>query len=92
MTQQNINLNLNDLRNMVNIIDYAAQQGSFKGWETIRQVMEVREKVALFLQAAEQAEAEKAAAADGPEFVYDEAPEVEPAAEEEAKPKRRAKK
>ena len=85
--EQNIGLNLVDLKNTLSVIDYAASQGAFKGWETITQVLQVREKLAAFLKAAEEAEeAQKAAAGEeGPELNF-----VEP--EEEEKPKKRTRK
>ena len=45
-------LTLADVKNAVNIIDYAAQQGSFKGWDVIAQVMQVRQRLAAFVEAA----------------------------------------
>lgn len=95
MQQDSINLNLNDLKNVVNVIDYAAAQGAFKGWDTIRQVMEVREKVAVFLQAAEAIEQKKAEAASAQpaselEISYEDSNDGE--AEAEAKPKKRSAK
>jgi len=95
MQQPNINLNLNDLKNVVNVIDYAAAQGAFKGWDTIRQVMEIREKVAVFLQAAESAEQQKAQANQSAETQSAETPaesELEISYEEEKPKKRTAKK
>lgn len=98
MEQGNISLNLNDLKNVINVIDYAAAQGAFKGWDTIRQVMEVREKVAVFLQAAEIAEqnriqalqdAQAAQAAQAEQAV---ASEVEITYEEEPKPRKKSAK
>ncbi|NJO62885.1 MAG: hypothetical protein HC836_33090 [Richelia sp. RM2_1_2] len=45
-------LTLADIKNAVNVIDYAANQGSFKGWEVIAQVMQVRQRLASFIEAA----------------------------------------
>lgn len=50
-------LNIVDVRNAVNIIDYACLQGAFKGWETITQVMKVRNQLHTFVQAVSPAEA-----------------------------------
>ena len=91
MQQGNVSLNLNDLKNVVNVIDYAAAQGALKGWDTIRQVMEVREKVAVFLQAAEAVEMQKAQAAATSVETQPE-PELEITYEEEKPKKKTAKK
>lgn len=45
-------LTLADVKNAVNVIDYAANQGAFKGWEVIAQVMQVRQRLAAFVEAA----------------------------------------
>ncbi len=45
-------IELADLQNAVKIIDYACEQGAFKGWQVIEQVISVREKIATFLKAA----------------------------------------
>lgn len=45
-------IQINDLQNAVQIIDYACEQGAFKGWKVIEQVIAVREKLAAFVAAA----------------------------------------
>lgn len=61
-----------DLQNAVKIIDHAAEQGAFKGWQVIEQVIAVRNKLnafvtaALAAQQAEQDAASAAAAAENP--------------------------
>lgn len=45
-------LTLADIKNTINVIDYAAAQGAFKGWETITQVLQVRQRLATFVEAA----------------------------------------
>lgn len=63
-------LGLVDIKNAVAVIDYAAEQGAFKGWGTINQVISVRQKLAQFIDAAtppEVKEAEAAAAAEATE-------------------------
>lgn len=61
-----------DLQNAVKIIDHAAEQGAFKGWQVIEQVIAVRNKLnafvtaALAAQQAEQEAASAAAAAENP--------------------------
>jgi hypothetical protein len=56
-----------DLQNVVKIIDYAAEQGAFKGWEVIRQVAAVREKINVFVEAAAAAQAAQEEAAKAQE-------------------------
>lgn len=50
-----VNFNVQDIANLVQIVDYAAAQGAFKGWETIRQVMMVRDQAAQFVEAVQAA-------------------------------------
>ncbi len=45
-------LTLADIKNAVSVIDHAAEQGAFKGWQTIAQVMEVRQRLAAFAESA----------------------------------------
>ena len=45
-------IGLTDLQNAVKVIDYACEQGAFKGWQTIEQVSAVRRKLMDFIQAA----------------------------------------
>lgn len=40
-----------DIRNVVIIIDYAADQGAFKGWDTIQKVQTVRSRLLAVLAA-----------------------------------------
>lgn len=47
-----ISLSLNDIQNAVKVIDFAADQGAFKGWKTIEQVLVVRQRLNSFLEAA----------------------------------------
>lgn len=46
-------INITDLENVVKIIDHAAEQGAFKGWAVIEQVLAVRNKVQAFVAAAQ---------------------------------------
>jgi hypothetical protein len=48
----NINLNINDIADAVTFIDHAADQGAFKGWAMIRHVLANRDRLALFVSAA----------------------------------------
>jgi len=43
-------LDINDIANAVKIIDYCADQGSFKGWETINGVKQVRDRLFAFIE------------------------------------------
>lgn len=45
------NLNLNDLKNLLIILDYASDQGAFKGWNNIRKVLALRDKLDDFIKA-----------------------------------------
>ena len=42
-------ININDLQNVIKIIDYACEQGAFKGWQIIEQVAGVRARIAAFV-------------------------------------------
>ncbi|CAM6054940.1 unnamed protein product [Sphagnum tenellum] len=44
-------LSITDIQNAIRVIDYAADQGAFKGWETIQQVLVVRNRMNDFLKA-----------------------------------------
>ena len=46
-------LGIQDIQNALKIIDFAAEQGTFKGWQTIQQVFAVREKIAAFVAYAQ---------------------------------------
>jgi hypothetical protein len=64
--QEGPSIGLADLQNAVKVIDYAAEQGAFKGWAVIEQVIAVRNKINTFVVAslpAEEAKAEEAAPA-----------------------------
>jgi len=41
-------LNVTDIKDAVQIIDAAAEHGIFKGWETIRRVLLVRDRLDAF--------------------------------------------
>lgn len=49
-------ISLVDLQNAIKIIDYACEQGAFKGWTVIEQVRIVRAKLAEFVDASTPAE------------------------------------
>lgn len=58
-------IGLADLQNAIKIIDYACDQGAFKGWQVIEQVASVRGKLARFVEHAspkEEVQEEKPAA------------------------------
>lgn len=48
------NLNLNDLKNILIIIDHAADNGAFKGWTNIRKVLELRDKLEKFINSVDE--------------------------------------
>lgn len=55
------NINLQDLQNLLHIVDVSAERGTFKGNE-LSSVGQVRDKLAIFLEAASKTEE----AADAP--------------------------
>ncbi len=44
--------NIEDMQNVLRIIDWACDQGAFKGWETIKNVLIIRTKLDTFVTAA----------------------------------------
>lgn len=50
-------LSIADIQNAIRVIDYAADQGAFKGWGTIEQVLAVRNRMNEFLKAVTPADA-----------------------------------
>lgn len=56
----NVSIDIGDLQNALNVIDFACEQGAFKGWGVIREVMVIREKLATFLAATAPARAASA--------------------------------
>ena len=50
-------LSITDIQNAIRVIDYAADQGAFKGWSTIEQVLVVRNRMNEFLIAVAPAQA-----------------------------------
>jgi hypothetical protein len=71
--QSPVVLSVNDIDNAVKIIDYAADQGAFKGWKTVEQVLLVRKRLTNFLDiaAAAQAQADGNATTDAETVVSD---------------------
>jgi hypothetical protein len=45
-------ITIDDIENAVRIIDYASDQGAFKGWDVIVKVLELRNKLNLFVGSA----------------------------------------
>jgi hypothetical protein len=45
MEEEQFELHINDIIDIVKIVDYACEQGAFKGWATIRSVLQVRDRV-----------------------------------------------
>jgi len=77
-------LGLVDIKNAVAVLDYAAEQGAFKGWGTINQVISVRQKLVEFVDAATPQEVKDAEAAAAAEAAGGTASEDAPAAEDAA--------
>lgn len=45
-------LNLDDIKNAIECIDHAQEQGAYKGWETVIKVLEIRNRLSSFVQSA----------------------------------------
>ena len=45
-------LNVTDIADAVTVIDHACEQGAYKGWHNIRQVMALRDRLEAFTVAA----------------------------------------
>lgn len=45
-----VQLQIGDIENAVKVIDFAADQGAFKGWGTINEVMAIRNRLVVFLR------------------------------------------
>jgi hypothetical protein len=53
MTEQpSANLNITDIADAVKVIDHAADQGAFRGWSNIRQILALRDRLDGFVSAA----------------------------------------
>jgi hypothetical protein len=52
MTDSQITLNITDISDALKVIDYAAEQGAFKGWDNIRQILQMRDRLDAFITAA----------------------------------------
>lgn len=50
---QNNTLNVQDLQNLLAIVDFGAQNGLYKGWDTISAVFALREKLYNFLKSVD---------------------------------------
>ena len=44
-------IGVQDIENAIKVIDHACEQGAFKGWEVIQQVITVRDRLASFVLA-----------------------------------------
>jgi hypothetical protein len=92
-TQENVTFDIiAELKNTLTIIDYAAEQGAFKGWQVINQVLAVRGRVSAFIELSEVAPeptpAPEAVITPTPEPAVNEAPvpTMEPEAPVAAEP------
>lgn len=50
-------ISVDDIKNSIRIIDFAAEQGAFKGWKVIEQVLLVRNRLNEFVLAVAPTEA-----------------------------------
>jgi len=50
--QPPVNLNVTDISDAVKVIDHACDQGAFRGWENIRQILALRDRLDMFITAA----------------------------------------
>jgi hypothetical protein len=63
--EPSVGLAFADIENAVKIIDYACDQGAFKGWQIIQQVFDVRARLNGFVEAARAQQEEASAASEG---------------------------
>jgi hypothetical protein len=52
MPEQVVNLNISDISDAITVIDHAADQGAFRGWTNIRQIIALRDRLEVFVSAA----------------------------------------
>lgn len=52
MTEPSLNLSITDIADAVKVIDYASEQGAFRGWTNIRQILMLRDRLDTFVTAA----------------------------------------
>lgn len=50
--QTDLNLTINNIADAVKVLDFFAEQSSFKGWNNIRQIMALRDQLDAFVTAA----------------------------------------
>lgn len=50
--QPTVNLNITDISDAVKVMDHAAEQGAFRGWDNIRQILALRDRLDAFVAAA----------------------------------------
>lgn len=46
-------LNIGDIQNAIRVIDFACEQGAFKGWQVIEQVQAVRFRLLSFVESVQ---------------------------------------
>ena len=85
-------LTLTDLKNLLAIVDYSASQGAFKGWDTIKQVVAVRDKLATFIASAEPQQEEEGPQLQMQSDEVDNTPVQQDVSQEEEAPKKRTRK
>jgi len=74
--QENPSLGIQDIKNALSVIDHAAEQGAFKGWNTIEQVMAVRARLSNFVNFAQQQSTPAADTDDATEATLESASEA----------------
>jgi hypothetical protein len=58
--EQSAQLQIGDIEAAVKVIDYASEQGAFKGWQVVQEVLVLRNRLVHFVRAVTPPEAEAA--------------------------------
>lgn len=48
-----LQLSVGDIENAVKVIDFACEQGAFKGWQVVGEVMGIRNRLVTFLRSVQ---------------------------------------
>lgn len=62
-----LQLSVGDIENAVKVIDFACDQGAFKGWQAIGEVMGIRNRLVTFLRSVQVPVGETETGSDVPE-------------------------
>jgi hypothetical protein len=76
--QPMVNLNVTDISDAVKVIDHACEQGAFRGWTNIRQILALRDRLDLFTTAANAIPTETPPSPTSPTPTSPETPETAP--------------